>query len=151
MSATLIIANPPVSAVNRATLSQTGFPASPAFVSRDLRTRRRHQAQIVKPSCPLAPHRCSHTSRCRKIGLTTTQLAPRLPIKGRDKLDNRRSTFGDYHDKFITHQSQGHDRNGGRCESVRPVNRRNQMAIASLATISCRNQGCTNDRPLGCW
>src|SRR5271166_6611849 len=40
------------------------------------------------------------------------------------------------HDKYTTNQSQSHDRNGGRCESVRCFVQRSQMANASLATVA---------------
>src|SRR5579862_150561 len=49
--------------------------------------------------------------------------------------------FGDCHDKNITNQSESHDRDGGRCESVRPVFRRSQMANASLATVDAPDGG----------
>src|SRR5208283_209405 len=54
----------------------------------------------------------------------------------RRRLDNRlQPLFGDYYDKYTTNQSESHDRNGGRCESVRPVVRRSSMASGSLATV----------------
>ena len=44
---------------------------------------------------------------------------------------------GDDHDKYIAHQSESHDRNGGRCESVRPVVRRTSDGNRNVATVWC--------------
>src|SRR5260370_33872753 len=49
--------------------------------------------------------------------------------------------FGDCHDKYSTNQSESHDRNSGRCQSVRSVVRRSQMANASLATVAAPDGG----------
>src|ERR1700687_1425051 len=49
--------------------------------------------------------------------------------------------FGDFHDKYSTNQSESHDRNGGRCQSVRSVVWRSQMANASLATVAATDGG----------
>src|SRR5208337_1846735 len=53
--------------------------------------------------------------------------------------------FGDYHDKHIANQSESHDRNSGRCESVRPVDRRSQMANASLAAVAAPVRGSRSE------
>src|ERR1700730_7436279 len=53
--------------------------------------------------------------------------------------------FGDYHDQYSPNQSESHDRNGGRCQSVRPVVRRSQMANASLATVAAPDGGSRSE------